>query len=61
MILLAAYAGLRVSEIAAIKSDDVDTVINTTNSRRDHTLAGWTAEDQFAIPQCVRSGQRRVG
>jgi integrase/recombinase XerD len=29
MILLAAYAGLRVSEIAAIKGDDVDTVINT--------------------------------
>ncbi len=28
MILLAAYAGLRVSEIAAIKGDDVDTVIN---------------------------------
>ena len=29
MILLAAYAGLRVSEIAAIKGDDVDTVVNT--------------------------------
>ncbi len=29
MILLAAYAGLRVSEIAAIKGDDVDTVTNT--------------------------------
>jgi len=29
MILLAAYAGLRVSEIAVIKGDDVDTVINT--------------------------------
>jgi len=29
MILLAAYAGLRVSEIAAIKGDDVDTVMNT--------------------------------
>jgi integrase len=29
MILLAAYAGLRVSEIAAIRGDDVDTVINT--------------------------------
>ena len=29
MILLAAYAGLRVSEIAAIKGDDVDTLINT--------------------------------
>jgi len=29
MILLAAYAGLRVSEIAAVKGDDVDTVINT--------------------------------
>jgi integrase len=29
MILLAAYAGLRVSEIAAIKDGDIDTVINT--------------------------------
>ncbi len=29
MVLLAAYAGLRVSEIAAIKGDDVDTIINT--------------------------------
>ncbi len=29
MILLAAYAGLRVSEIASVKGDDVDTVINT--------------------------------
>ena len=29
MILLAAYAGLRESEIAAVKGDDVDTVINT--------------------------------
>ncbi len=29
MILLAAYAGLRVSEIVATKGDDVDNVINT--------------------------------
>ena len=29
MILLAAYAGLRVSEIAAIQGEHVDTVINT--------------------------------
>jgi integrase/recombinase XerD len=38
MILLAAYAGLRVSEIAAIKGDDVDTVIGKGDKQRQIPL-----------------------
>ena len=42
MVLLAAYAGLRVSEIAAIRGEDIDMIINSISilgkgGKRRHT------------------------